>query len=219
PVVIRDAPQAPHLQWAEPDDVIALAVDQAQQHAGRGRFVGVIAPDNVIDAVADAFRAAEVNFKSASSGELGQSINLMSAVESKGLEFDAIVVVEPAQIGRQNSHGLRHLYIALTRTTKYMSVVYSEPMAEIGLVVGQPQVEVVALPEPAPQRDQPMLGEKRQPDDRGAKTPSFQRLIDACADDLASEIREAVAPKAHAALLHALAARLDLSITVESQDG
>lgn len=218
PLVIREAPQAPHLQWAEPDDVIALTVDQAQQHAGMGRFVGVIVPDDLVDSVADSFKAASVNFKSASSGELGQSINLMSAVESKGLEFDAIVVVEPARIGRQNTHGLRHLYIALTRTTKYMSVVYSEPMAEIGLVVGQSEVEaVIATPDPTPQRELSTLGDQFPSVGKGARTPAFQRLIDACADDLAIEIREAVAPKAHVALLHALAERLGLSITVESE--
>ena len=218
PLVIREAPQAPHLQWAEPDDVIELAVDQAQQHAGRGRFVGVIVPDHAIDAVAAAFRAAEVNFKSASSGELGQSINLMSAVESKGLEFDAIVVVEPAQIGRQNSHGLRHLYIALTRTTKYLSVVYSEPMAEIGLVVGQPQVEVVPLP-PSPtieESSHPTLEPK--PSVRSARTSTFQHLVDTFAEELAVDIKDALAPKAHAALIEALARRLDVKITLEAQD-
>lgn len=217
PVVIRDAPQAPHLQWAEPDDVIELAVDQAQQQAGRGRFVGVIVPDDAIESVAAAFKAAEVNFKSASSGELGQSINLMSAVESKGLEFDAIVVVEPAQIGRQNSHGLRHLYIALTRTTKYLSVVYSEPMAEIGLVVGQPQVEAVPLP-PSPTIEESHSTQEPKPSGRSARTSTFQHLVDTFADELAVGVKDALAPKAHAALVEALARRLDVKITIEVQD-
>ena len=85
----------------------------------------MICGEVAISDVAKAFERAEVHAKLVSSGELGQSINLMTAAESKGLEFDAIVVVEPAAIARENSRGPRHLYVALTRTTKYLSVVYS----------------------------------------------------------------------------------------------
>ncbi len=49
----------------------------------------------------------------ASSGQFGKPINLLTAEQSKGLEFDAIVVVEPAAIAERGSTGLRELYVAL----------------------------------------------------------------------------------------------------------
>ncbi|MCW3031501.1 MAG: hypothetical protein JWM66_1634, partial [Solirubrobacterales bacterium] len=42
--------------------------------------------------------------------------------ESKGLEFDHVVVVEPALIE------LRELYVALTRPTKTLVVVHAQPL-------------------------------------------------------------------------------------------
>ena len=46
----------------------------------------------------------------------------------KGLELDGVIVVEPAKIVAAQMHGLRALYVALTRSTKQLSVIHSEPL-------------------------------------------------------------------------------------------
>ncbi|MDQ1446061.1 MAG: hypothetical protein QOI20_2525, partial [Acidimicrobiaceae bacterium] len=46
----------------------------------------------------------------------------------KGLEFDSIVVVEPARIVAESAQGLRALYVALTRATKRVTIVHAEPL-------------------------------------------------------------------------------------------
>jgi DNA helicase IV len=46
----------------------------------------------------------------------------------KGLELDGVIVVEPAKIVAAQMHGLRALYVALTRSTKQLSVLHSEPL-------------------------------------------------------------------------------------------
>ena len=49
--------------------------------------------------------------------------------QAKGLEFDHVVVVEPALIPT-----LRELYVALTRPTKTLVVVHARPLpAELAL--------------------------------------------------------------------------------------
>jgi DNA helicase IV len=48
--------------------------------------------------------------------------------EAKGLEFDHVVVVEPATIAAAGREGLRELYVALTRPTQTLVVTYSEPL-------------------------------------------------------------------------------------------
>ena len=50
--------------------------------------------------------------------------------QAKGLEFDHVVVVEPAAIADDGDRGLRELYVALTRPTKTLVVVHARPLPE-----------------------------------------------------------------------------------------
>jgi DNA helicase IV len=50
----------------------------------------------------------------------------MAVGDVKGLEFDRVVVVEPAALVREA--GLTGLYVALTRTTSELVMVHSEPL-------------------------------------------------------------------------------------------
>ena len=52
----------------------------------------------------------------------------MPAPAAKGLEFDAVVVAEPALIARDTGRGLRLLYVALTRPIQHLSVVHALPL-------------------------------------------------------------------------------------------
>ena len=47
---------------------------------------------------------------------------------AKGLEFDAVVVVEPAAISGGSARGLRLLYVALTRAVQELVVVHHRPL-------------------------------------------------------------------------------------------
>ena len=54
---------------------------------------------------------------------------MLTPRESKGLEFDHVVVVEPALIEEEGGDsGLRELYVALTRPTKTLTIVHSRPL-------------------------------------------------------------------------------------------
>jgi DNA helicase IV len=50
--------------------------------------------------------------------------------QAKGLEFDHVVVVEPAAVADDGDRGLRELYVALTRPTKTLIVVHARPLPE-----------------------------------------------------------------------------------------
>jgi hypothetical protein len=79
-------------------------------------LVAVIAPPSMI---ATAGGAAGHAFD-----ETG--IPVLTAPQAKGLEFDHVVVVEPAAIVAEG--GLRELYVALTRPTRTLVVVHAEPL-------------------------------------------------------------------------------------------
>lgn len=50
------------------------------------------------------------------------------ASETKGLEFDAVLVVNPEQILADGPRGAAELYVALTRATQRLGVLHQGPL-------------------------------------------------------------------------------------------
>ncbi|CAM5527774.1 HelD family protein [Streptomyces abikoensis] len=57
---------------------------------------------------------------------LGDRVVVLGSLEAKGLEYDATVVVSPAEIADESPAGLRVLYVALTRATQRLTVLSGE---------------------------------------------------------------------------------------------
>ncbi|MFE4410598.1 HelD family protein [Streptomyces sp. NPDC093064] len=57
---------------------------------------------------------------------LGDRVVALGSLEAKGLEYDATIVVSPAEIADESPAGLRVLYVALTRATQQLTVVSGE---------------------------------------------------------------------------------------------
>ena len=55
-------------------------------------------------------------------------LTLVPVTLAKGLEFDHVIVVEPARIARAEARGLQRLYVALTRAVSRLTVLYAEPL-------------------------------------------------------------------------------------------
>lgn len=73
--------------------------------------VGVIAAPSRVGALAELL-ADELD------AEQSTRISVMSPLQSKGLEYDAVLVVSPDEIVTQSPGGVRVLYVALTRPTQ-----------------------------------------------------------------------------------------------------
>jgi DNA helicase IV len=54
----------------------------------------------------------------------GESVRVLTVHEVKGLEFDAVYLVEPQDILGESPRGLNDLYVALTRATQRLGVVH-----------------------------------------------------------------------------------------------
>ena len=110
-------------------DDLARAVAGAaaeEMDAVRPGRVAIIAPDTLRDAVTAALVAAGTPVAVAQDmrkGGLSEPLVLLAADSTNGLEFDAVVVVEPAVIAGETARGLRTLYVALTRPTQRLTVV------------------------------------------------------------------------------------------------
>jgi DNA helicase IV len=120
PLAYRAGSEPPRIVRAE--QPLQQALEEAQRLAAEEGLVAVIAPDALRPAVGDR------------TGTLFDELRLplLAPREAKGLEFDHVVVVEPARIVADvpGSRGLRELYVALTRPTKTLVVVHSEPLPE-----------------------------------------------------------------------------------------
>jgi DNA helicase IV len=92
--------------------------------------LGVIAPDSMIDELSEHLTAAGVNHGTATRTGLDEGVTLVPVSVVKGLELDAVVVVEPSRIVADHEHGLRSLYVALTRSTQRLSIVHADDLPE-----------------------------------------------------------------------------------------
>ncbi|MGH3932147.1 MAG: ATP-binding domain-containing protein, partial [Pseudonocardiaceae bacterium] len=66
-----------------------------------------------------------------SDGDLDTPVTVLSVAQAKGLEFDAVVLVDPAAILAESPRGLGDLYVALTRATHRLAIVYSGELPEV----------------------------------------------------------------------------------------
>lgn len=132
PTSVRIGEHSPRLVSADTGglgDAIAATVSELREQVGDGT-VAVLAPASLVPAVEAALTAAGIPFGQAAQRGLGEGVNVVPVGLVKGLELDAVAVVEPARIVREEPQGLRALYVALTRSTKELAIVHAEPLPE-----------------------------------------------------------------------------------------
>ncbi|WP_169811685.1 ATP-binding domain-containing protein, partial [Nocardia shimofusensis] len=61
----------------------------------------------------------------------GESVRVLTVQQVKGLEFDDVVLVEPAGLIGESPRGLNDLYVALTRATQRLIVVHCTDLPEV----------------------------------------------------------------------------------------
>jgi DNA helicase IV len=55
---------------------------------------------------------------------------VVPATIAKGLEYDHVIVAEPADIVAAEPRGLHRLYVVLTRAVSRLSILHAEPLPE-----------------------------------------------------------------------------------------
>ncbi|MYS12430.1 AAA family ATPase [Streptomyces sp. SID4982] len=58
------------------------------------------------------------------------TVSVLAAAHAKGMEYDHVLVVEPATIADRGPAGLRQLYVALTRSTQSLTVLHTSPLPD-----------------------------------------------------------------------------------------
>jgi len=100
--------------------VTAVASDLALDEVGT---VAVIASASIADDLYDALSAELGAAVGRGAAGLSRAVAVLTPQESKGLEFDAAVVVEPGTIVDEITRGAAALYVAMTRPTQRLQLV------------------------------------------------------------------------------------------------
>jgi DNA helicase IV len=110
-------------------DLVAREVVTMQTQLG-GASLGVVAPDSMLPELSEALTAAGINHGSATRTGLDAGVTLVPVSVVKGLELDGVIVVEPSRIVSDIEHGMRALYVALTRSTQRLTVVHADDLPQ-----------------------------------------------------------------------------------------
>ncbi|GAA1108209.1 HelD family protein [Nocardiopsis metallicus] len=96
-------------------------VDEERAAVGEGR-IAVVTSDASLSETSAALPGAG-RPGTGTDDELGDTVVVLTATESKGLEFDSVIVVRPEELLAQ-PRGANDLYVALTRATKRLTVAH-----------------------------------------------------------------------------------------------
>ena len=121
---VREARERPRFEQVGPDEVADAAAMAVAELADDKRSVGVIVPADMVVDVRGALAAGGIPAGDISTDHLEKRVTLLSSGESKGLEFDRVVVVEPMRIVTGSPAGWSELYVALSRATQQLVVVH-----------------------------------------------------------------------------------------------
>jgi DNA helicase IV len=123
PVVVEVPDHLLDLQLAE-------AVREELKVVGAGN-IAVVTPDALADRADAALADAGVEFGRATRQGLDRQVTVVPVSLAKGLELDSVIVVEPGRILHEESRGAQALYVALTRSTKRLTVLHTGALPDV----------------------------------------------------------------------------------------
>ena len=94
--------------------------------AGDGRLA-VIVPDSRVGELGPAVARAVPGTSFGASPDLAATVVLLGIGQAKGLEFDSVLIADPAGILHGSPRGRNDLYVAMTRSTQRLGVLHPGP--------------------------------------------------------------------------------------------
>ena len=112
---------------ASVDDAV---VEEAERLLDFEGSVGVICADVAVDGLTETLSAAGLDPEVLTDAAAGPRLSVVPATLAKGLEFDSVLVVEPADIVAAEPRGLNRLYVVLTRAVSRLVVIHAQRLPE-----------------------------------------------------------------------------------------
>jgi DNA helicase IV len=119
------------LRLVPTDDAGAATVDEVRAALDHDGSVAVIAADADCPRLTAALTEAGIDAEAPdASADRDARVTVLPASLAKGLEYDHVIVVEPAQIVDAEPRGLHRLYVVLTRAVSRLSIVHARPLPD-----------------------------------------------------------------------------------------
>ncbi|MFI6829916.1 HelD family protein [Kribbella sp. NPDC050241] len=131
PTGVRTVEDALSVIEADERSFVDKLVDACKADLGGEGSVALIAADDHVSELMDALVAAGLEPALLGAGEEEMDATRLVCVPAslaKGLEFDAVVVAEPARIVAAEPRGLHRLYVVLTRAVSRLHIIHTEPL-------------------------------------------------------------------------------------------
>ncbi|WP_431728374.1 HelD family protein [Verrucosispora sp. TAA-831] len=109
-------------------DLFEATVDEVRAALTHEGSIAVVAADDAVPGLRAALAAAGIETATVDEPTEGTRVSVMPATSVKGLEYDHVVVAEPAAIVAAEPRGLHRLYVVLTRAVSRLSVVHVAPL-------------------------------------------------------------------------------------------
>ena len=122
---LRADPGALELTGVAAGELGTALVAACRRAVERPGSVAVIAADPQVASLGRALEQAGLDYGAPGSDA---RLTLVPVTMAKGLEYDHVIVVEPAGIAGAEARGLQRLYVALTRAVSRLTVLYAEPL-------------------------------------------------------------------------------------------
>ncbi|KJY31837.1 ATPase AAA [Streptomyces katrae] len=129
---VRETPGSLTVSESAPDELVADVIGACRDFLAYEGSVGLIAADARIPVLAEALDAAGMAYLSPGEETTAESrLTLVPASLAKGLEYDYVVLDEPAAVvdGEPDERtGLRRLYVCLTRAVSGLTALHAAPL-------------------------------------------------------------------------------------------
>lgn len=125
---VREGDRDPRIERADASNLVSTTAEAvAVVHAERlGRVAVIAAAERVASIVAALRTRTDLPPVGMGSAGVDDEIAVMTAQDAKGLEFDSVVIVEPAEL--IEAHGAGDLYVAMSRSTQHLGVVHAREL-------------------------------------------------------------------------------------------
>jgi DNA helicase IV len=130
PVSVREGDQAPKFVNCQSSELSARLISETKSLVDEisDGNIAIVCPDEMTEEVCRVLDSAKISYGRAGSSGIESGLTVVPVSVVKGLELDGVIVVEPARIVAAQTHGLRALYVALTRSTRRLTVLHSQPL-------------------------------------------------------------------------------------------
>jgi DNA helicase IV len=128
---LREDPGALQIVGVAPERLAGTLAGVCAEARAVPGSVAVIAADEQVPELSRLLAGRDVPHALLDGAGAAGPLTLVPVTLAKGLEFDHVIVVEPAAIAGAEARGLQRLYVALTRAVSRLTVLHAEPLPEL----------------------------------------------------------------------------------------